>query len=155
MASSISGDPTLQDQAIAVAVSRFNQSVTQQLYARAEARYLQQGGQSANLTCVWVPGAFELPATVKGLAESGRYAGVLALGAIIKGETYHFEVLSQQVTQALLDVSLQVPVPIAFGVLTTFSLKQALERAGEQTGDKGAEAMTSLIEMVTLTPKLP
>ncbi len=155
MAPVITGELTLKDQSVAVVVSRFNSLVTRQLLTGAEDAFLRHGGKQANLTSVWVPGAFELPATVKRLADSGKYAGVLALGALIKGSTLHFEVLAHQVTRALVDLSLQVPVPVAFGLLTTLSLEQALERAGTKGGNKGAETMQSLIEMVNLTSKLP
>ena len=154
MAPVLTGELTLKNQAVAVVVSRFNNLVTQQLLTGAEDTFLRQDGKAANLTSVWVPGAFELPATVKRLANSGKYAGVLALGALIKGSTLHFEVLAHQVTRALIDLSLQVPVPVAFGLLTTLSLEQALERAETQGENKGAEAMQSLIEMVNLTSKL-
>ncbi len=143
MAPSISGELTLKNQAVAVVVSRFNGLVTGHLLAGAEDTFLRHGGKSANLTSVWVPGAFELPATVKRLAASGKYDGVLALGALIKGGTLHFEVLAHQVTRALMELSVQAPIPIAFGVLTTLSLEQALERAGTKAGNKGAEVMES------------
>lgn len=154
MAPSIVGQLTLKDQAIAVVASRFNSMITQQLLTGAEDAFLRHGGQADNLTVVWVPGSFEIPSTVKRLAESGKYDGILALGALIKGSTLHFDVLAHGLTRALTELSVQLPVPISFGVLTTMTLEQALERAGTKAGNRGAEAMQSLIEMISLTSKL-
>ena len=154
MGSTIVGDTTLQAQSLAVVVSRFNSTVTQQLLTGAEETYLGQGGMPEQLTTVWVPGSFELPATVKRLADTGRFDGLLALGALIKGSTLHFEVLAHQVTRALMELSISLPVPLAFGVLTTLNVEQALERAGPRASNKGAEAMQSLIEMISLHAKI-
>ncbi len=154
MAHIIVGELTIKDQAIAVVASRFNSMITQQLLTGAEDMFLRLGGDSEKLTVVWVPGSFEIPNTVKRLADSGRYDGVLALGALVKGSTLHFDVLAHQITRALTDLSMQLSVPVSFGVLTTLTLDQALERAGTKAGNKGAEAMQSLIEMISLTAKI-
>ena len=154
MSPTISGELTLKDQQIAVVVSRFNSMITRQLLAGAEDAFLRHGGKQDRVTVVWVPGSFELAATAKRLADSGKYDGILVLGALIKGHTLHFEVLAHQVTRALTDLSLQLAVPLSFGVLTTLTLDQALERAGTKAGNKGAEAMQSLIEMVNLAQQL-
>lgn len=154
MAPSIVGELTLKDQAVAIVASRFNSTITHQLLAGAEDAFLRHGGRSDNLTVVWVPGSFEIPTTVKRLADSGKYDGILALGALIKGNTLHFDVLASEVTRGLADLSRQLSVPLSFGVLTTLTLEQALERAGTKAGNKGAEAMQSLIEMINLTSKL-
>lgn len=154
MAPIIAGELTIKDRAIAVVVSRFNSMITQQLLTGAEDMFLRLGGDSEKLTVVWVPGSFEIPNTVKRLADSGRYDGVLALGALVKGSTLHFDVLAHQITRALTDLSMQLSVPVSFGVLTTLTLDQALERAGTKAGNKGAEAMQSLIEMISLISKL-
>ncbi|UCD37529.1 MAG: 6,7-dimethyl-8-ribityllumazine synthase [Fidelibacterota bacterium] len=154
MARSIVGEVILKDQAIAIVASRFNSMITQQLLSGAEDAFLRHGGKADKLTVVWVPGSFEIPATVKNLAESGQYQGVLALGALVKGSTAHFDVLASEVARGLTDLSVKLPVPISFGVLTTLNLEQALERAGTKAGNKGAEAMQSLIEMISLTAKL-
>ncbi len=122
--------------------------------AGAEDAFLRHGGRPDNLTVVWVPGSFEMPTTVKRLADSGKYDGILVLGALIKGSTLHFDVLAHQVTRALTELSVQLSVPLSFGVLTTLTLDQALERAGTKAGNKGAEAMQSLIEMISLTAKI-
>lgn len=154
MAQSIVGELALKNESIAVVASRFNSMITKQLLQGAEDTFLRHGGQEKNLTVVWVPGSFEIPTTVKRLAGSGKYQGVLALGALIKGSTQHFDVLAQEVTRALADVSVESPVPVSFGVLTALNLEQALERSGTKAGNRGAEAMESLIEMVSLNSKL-
>jgi 6,7-dimethyl-8-ribityllumazine synthase len=154
MAQTITGELVLKDQAVAIVASRFNSMITQQLLVGAEDTYLRHGGDQDKLSVVWVPGSFEIPATVKRLAESGDYAGVLVLGALIKGSTAHFDVLANEVTRALTNLSLEAPIPISFGVLATLNLEQALERAGTKAGNKGAEAMQSLIEMINLATKL-
>lgn len=155
MAQSIVGELALKNESIAVVASRFNSMITKQLLQGAEDSFLRHGGQEKNLTVVWVPGSFEIPKVVKQLAGSGKYQGVLALGALIKGSTQHFDVLAQEVTRALTELSVDSAVPVSFGVLTALSLEQALERAGTKAGNRGAEAMESLIEMVSLSSKLP
>ena len=154
MAPTITGELILKDQTVAIVASRFNSMITQQLISGAQDTFLRHGGNPDKLTVVWVPGSFEIPVTVKRLAESGKYAGVLALGALIKGSTAHFDVLATEVTRALANLSLELAVPVSFGVLTAHSLEQALERAGTKAGNRGAEAMQSLIEMINLTSKL-
>ena len=155
MVKTITGELTLSGQKIAVVVSRFNSTVTQALLSGAEDAFLRHGDAPDNLTVVWVPGAFEIPAVVRRLSGSCQFDGVLALGALIKGSTLHFEVLAHQVTRSLSETALQSKVPVSFGVLTTSTIEQALERAGTKAGNKGAETMQSLIEMVNLIPKLP
>ncbi len=151
----ISGELTLKTQKFAIVISRFNSTVTQALLSGAEDAFQRHGGAQDNLTVVWVPGAFEIPAVVRRLTGSGKFDGVLALGALIKGGTPHFDVLAQQVTKSLSDIAVHSDVPVSFGVLTTNTVEQAFERAGTKAGNKGAEAMQSLIEMVNLLPKIP
>ena len=154
MGITISGKLVLGTESVAIVVSRFNSTVTQSLVGGAEDAFIRHGGSEANLTTVWVPGAFELPGIAKRLAASGKYAGVVVLGALIKGSTPHFDVLAHQVTNALVEISTASTVPVAFGLLTTATLEQALERAGLKAGNKGAEAMQSLIEMIDVVRKI-
>ncbi|MFC1481041.1 6,7-dimethyl-8-ribityllumazine synthase [Candidatus Neomarinimicrobiota bacterium] len=154
MGVTISGKLILGAESVAIVVSRFNSTVTQSLVGGAEDAFVRHGGSEANLTTVWVPGAFELPGVAKRLAASGKYAGIVVLGALIKGSTPHFDVLAQQVTNALVELSTTTSVPIAFGLLTTSTLEQALERAGIKAGNKGAEAMQSLIEMIDVVRQI-
>ncbi|MCK4578659.1 MAG: 6,7-dimethyl-8-ribityllumazine synthase [Candidatus Marinimicrobia bacterium] len=154
MAHNITGSLTVKDHTIAIVVSRFNSTVTQALASGAEDTFLRHGGNEDDLSIIWVPGAFEIPAIVKRLTDSEKYDGVLALGALIKGATPHFDILAQQVTRSLAWLATQSSTPISFGVLTTATLEQALERAGNKAGNKGAEAMLGLIEMINLTIQL-
>ncbi len=151
----IYGELTLKTQKFAIVISRFNSTVTQALLSGAEDAFQRHGGASGNLTVVWVPGAFEIPAIVRRLTASGKFDGVLALGALIKGGTPHFDMLAHQVTKSLSEIAVHSDVPVSFGVLTTNTVEQAFERAGTKAGNKGAEAMQSLIEMVNLLPKIP
>ena len=134
---------------VAVVISRFNEQITGRLLDGAKEAFAQCGGDLANLTSVWVPGAFEIPAAAKSIAESGEVDGVLTLGVVIKGDTYHFEVISDSVARAIMDLTLTVDLPISFGVLTTYTLDQALDRSGSvSSGNKGAETMVALIESI-------
>ncbi|MFN4218499.1 MAG: 6,7-dimethyl-8-ribityllumazine synthase [Candidatus Bipolaricaulia bacterium] len=132
---------------IAVAVSQFNREITQEMLKAAQEE-LQRAGVS-EIEIFWVPGAFELPATVKRLAQSGRYDGILPLGCVIKGETAHFEHIARAVTDGLMRVTLECDTPIVFGVLTPYTEEQAWARIY-----KGAEAAKSLIELINLRKKL-
>ena len=134
--------------AIAIVVSRFNPNITAGLLAGAKAAFLAAGGVESDLEVTHVPGAFELPQMVQRLADKGRFAGILTLGCLIKGETLHFEVLAHAVTQTLAGMSVRLPVPLAFGVLTALSREQALERSIDGENNRGAEVMRSLLEMV-------
>ena len=131
-------------------VSRFNAEVTEGLLAGAVAA-LDAAGVSADArTIVRVPGAFELPITAQRLAESGRFDAVVCLGCLIKGDTMHFEYIAEAVSQGLSRVALDAGVPVAFGVLTTLTDEQALERARPGEGNKGAEVARAAIEMASL-----
>jgi 6,7-dimethyl-8-ribityllumazine synthase len=132
---------------IAVVVSQFNKEITQELLKAAQEE-LQRSGIS-EVDVFWVPGAFEIPATVKRLAQSGRYEGILPLGCVIKGETAHFEHIARAVTDGLMRVTLECETPIVLGVLTPYTEEQAWARIY-----KGAEAAKSLIELITLRRKL-
>lgn len=136
---------------LGVVVSRFNPEITGGLLYGAEQAFNGQGGDAAQLRTIWVPGSFELPQMVRQVANGGEVAGVLALGALIKGETLHFEVLAYAVTHALASLSTAIPVPLSYGLLTALHSEQAQERSQPGPGNKGTEAMLSLIEMVQHT----
>jgi len=132
---------------IAVVVSRFNASITQKLLAGAVAQLKRLGVREGGIEVMWVPGAFELPQAVKALAQTRKYDGILPLGCVIRGETPHFEYICQAVTYGLSELALRSEVPIVYGVLTTDTAEQALERAGSER-NKGAEAAASLIDLI-------
>lgn len=133
-----------------VLVARFNQFVTDRLLQGALELYTQHGGDPADTQVVIVPGAYEMPLAAQRVAASGRYDAIVALAAVVRGETPHFEYVSGAAAQGLSRVSLDSGVPIGFGVLTTDTMEQAIDRAGAKAGNKGAEAMRTAIEMANL-----
>ncbi len=146
----IEGELTARGARIALAVSRFNSFITESLLEGALDALRRHGAVEADLQVVRVPGAFEMPLVVQRLAASGRYDAVIALGAVIRGGTPHFEYVAGECTKGIAQASMQTGVPVAFGILTTDTIEQAIERAGTKAGNKGAEAALSAIEMVNL-----
>jgi 6,7-dimethyl-8-ribityllumazine synthase len=139
---------------IALLVARFNSVVTERLLDGALDAFLRHGGRAEDIEVVRVPGAFELPVVAKRMAKSGRYDGLVALAAVIRGDTPHFEYVSSAATNGLSAVALETGVPVGFGVLTTETLEQAIERAGSKGGNKGSEALLTAIETVNLLKAL-
>lgn len=131
-------------------VSRFNSFICDRLLEGALDTLLRHGAEEQLLTVVRVPGAFEIPLVAKKMAESGKYDAIVCLGAVIRGGTPHFDYVCAEVSKGIASVSLDAGLPVAFGVLTTDSVEQAIERAGTKAGNKGAEAAMSAIEMVSL-----
>ena len=140
---------------IALACSRFNDLITERLRAGALDSLVRHGVDEASITEVWAPGSFELPLVAERLAESGEFDAVIALGAVIRGATDHYEHVAGQCAAGLQRVQLDTGVPVIFAVLTTDTLEQALERAGVKAGNKGFEAAMTAIEMVDLLRQLP
>ncbi|HKQ62968.1 MAG TPA: 6,7-dimethyl-8-ribityllumazine synthase [Candidatus Polarisedimenticolaceae bacterium] len=139
---------------LALVVSRFNASVTERLLRGAEDCLERHGCGGDGRTVVWVPGAWELPLAVQRLASTRQYEAIVALGALIRGETPHFDVLAAQVARGLGELGLSAGVPVIFGVLTTDTLDQALERAGGKAGNAGWNAALSAVEMVSLLRRM-
>ncbi|WP_264720513.1 6,7-dimethyl-8-ribityllumazine synthase [Campylobacter upsaliensis] len=139
------------DEKIAIINSRFNHIITDRLVEGAKDAFLRHGGKEENLSLILVPGAFEVPFALKVAIESKKFDAICCLGAVIRGSTPHFDYVSAETTKGIANVSLTHNVPVSFGVLTTDNLEQAIERAGSKAGNKGFEAMTSLIEMLGLT----
>ncbi len=135
---------------VGIVVSRFNNLVTERLLDGARDRLRRSSVPEESTDVCWVPGAFEVPKAVHRIAQTGNYDGVIALAAVIRGATPHFEYIAGEVTKGLARVNLQVDVPVAFGVITADTIDQALERAGAKLGNKGAQAAETLIEMVNL-----
>jgi 6,7-dimethyl-8-ribityllumazine synthase len=138
----------------AVVVSRFNHLVGARLLEGCTRELLRREAGGGDIHVVWVPGAFEIPQTARVLAQSGRYDAIVALGVVIRGGTPHFDYVCRAVTDGVRDAVRDTGVPIAFGVLTTDDVEQALERAGGAHGNKGAEAALVAIEMAQLLPRL-
>jgi 6,7-dimethyl-8-ribityllumazine synthase len=139
---------------LAIVVARFNQFITDRLLDGATDAFLRHGGSVQDLEVVRVPGAFELPLAVRRLAEGGRFDAVVALGAVIRGETPHFDYVSSAAASGLAAVMNETGVPVGFGVLTTNTVEQAMDRAGAKAGNKGAEATLTAIEMANLLKTL-
>jgi 6,7-dimethyl-8-ribityllumazine synthase len=139
---------------VAIVVARFNQFITDRLLDGATDAFLRHGGAAQDLEVVRVPGAFELPLAARKLADSGRWDAVVALGAVIRGETPHFDYVSSAAAGGLAGVMNETGVPVGFGLLTTNTVEQAIDRAGAKAGNKGAEAMLTAIEMANLVKSL-
>lgn len=134
----------------ALVASRFNSFIVDQLEAGAIDALIRHGAKKEDVHLVKAPGAFELPIVVQKLAASKKYDAIIALGAVIRGGTPHFEYVAGECVKGIAQVSLQYSIPVSFGVLTVDTLEQAIERAGTKAGNKGAEATLSAIEMVSL-----
>ena len=150
----IEGDFTASDARFAIVASRFNGFIVESLIAGALDTLHRHGVVEANIDLIRVPGAFEMPLAAQQLAASNRYDGIIALGAVIRGSTPHFEYVAGECTKGLAMVSLQHSIPVGFGVLTTDTIEQAVERAGTKAGNKGADATLSVLEMVSLLRRL-
>ena len=146
----IEGDLRVQGARFCLVVSRFNSFVVERLLDGAIDALKRHGSEDSDLTLVRVPGAFEMPVVVQRLAAKGGYDAIVALGAVIRGGTPHFEYVAGECVKGIAHVSLKYGIPVAFGVLTVDSIEQAIERAGTKAGNKGAEAAMSAIEMVNL-----
>ena len=139
---------------LAIVVSRFNEIFTAKLLVGAEDAIRRTGGNTDDVVLVWVPGAYEIPLAAQKLAESGKFDAVIALGAVIRGSTPHFEYVCAEAAKGVAQASLKTGVPIAFGILTTENIQQTVERAGSKSGNKGFDAAMSAIEMANLFKKL-
>lgn len=135
---------------VVLVAARFNDMIVEQLIRGARDQLIRHGLSEDHLTCVRVPGAFELPLVCQQLAESGRYKGIVALGAVIRGQTPHFDFVASSCASGIMQASLKTNVPMVFGVLTTDTIEQAVERSGTKSGNKGADVALSLIEMMNV-----
>jgi 6,7-dimethyl-8-ribityllumazine synthase len=140
---------------VAIVASRFNETITRQLLEGALSGLRRCGLDEAGTTVAWVPGAFELPLAAQRLAASGEFDAVIALGAVIRGSTAHFEHVAGQAAAGLARAGLDTGVPVVFGLLTTDTIDQAIERSGTKAGNKGFDAALSAIEMADLLRQLP
>ncbi|NLO16787.1 MAG: 6,7-dimethyl-8-ribityllumazine synthase [Arcobacter butzleri] len=135
---------------VAIINGRFNHIITDRLVEGAKDAFIRHGGEEQNLDLILVPGAFEIPMALKKALQSGKYDAVCCVGAVIRGSTPHFDYVAAEATKGIANVSLEFGVPVSNGVLTTDTIEQAIERAGSKAGNKGAEAMTVIIEMLSL-----
>ncbi|MGD9343908.1 MAG: 6,7-dimethyl-8-ribityllumazine synthase [Desulfuromonadales bacterium] len=135
---------------IGLLASRFNSFVSERLVEGAIDALLRHGGEQEDISVVRVPGAYEIPPTAKQMAESGRYDAIVCLGAVIRGATPHFEYVSAEVSKGVASVAIDSGIPVTFGVLTTDTIEQAIERAGSKAGNKGFDAAMAAVEMANL-----
>ncbi len=138
----------------AILATRFNDFIVDRLIGGAVDYLVRHGADKKNITLIRIPGAFEMPVVCQKLAQSGEYDGILALGAVIRGGTPHFDYVAGEATKGLAQVSLASGVPVGFGLLTTDNIEQAIERAGTKAGNKGVEAAAALLETVQVMRQL-
>ncbi|AIF43094.1 6,7-dimethyl-8-ribityllumazine synthase [Virgibacillus sp. SK37] len=150
----IEGNLVGTDLKLGIVVSRFNDFITGRLLDGAIDASKRHGVEENNITVVWVPGAFELPLAAKKLAGSERYDAIITLGTVIRGATSHFDYVSGEAAKGIANAGMQSEVPVIFGVLTTDTIEQAIERAGTKAGNKGADAAVTAIEMANLYKQL-
>lgn len=150
----IAGHLDATNKKFALVVSRFNELISKKLLEGALDCLLRHGASADNISLIWVPGSFEIPIAAARLAKSGKYHAVLCLGAVIRGGTPHFDYIAAEVAKGIAQTALQYQFPVSFGVLTTDTIEQALERAGTKAGNKGWDAAISAIEMANLWEKL-
>ena len=135
---------------VGIVAARFNEFIVSKLLSGCEDGLLRHGVRSEDIAVAWVPGAFEIPLAAQTMAKSGKYDAVITLGAVIRGATSHYDYVCAEVSKGVAQTSLATGVPVLFGVLTTDTIEQAIERAGTKAGNKGAECAQGAIEMVNL-----
>ena len=144
------GKLVAQEMRVGIVCARFNEFIVSKLLSGCQDTLLRHGVRDEDMDVAWVPGAFEIPLIASKMAKSGRYDAVIALGAVIRGSTSHYDYVCSEVSKGLAQASLSSGVPVLFGVLTTDTIEQAIERAGTKAGNKGAECAQGAIEMVNL-----
>lgn len=150
MINTIEGKLTVENEKFCIIVARFNEFITSKLLSGAIDELKRHGVAEENITVAWTPGAFEIPLVAQKFAKSKKYSAIIALGAVIKGSTSHFDYVCAEVSKGVATVGLATEVPVIFGVLTTENIEQAIERAGTKAGNKGSDSAKSAIEMVNL-----
>ena len=133
-----------------IVASRFNEIIVNKLLAGAVDGLVRHGVEESNITAAWVPGAFEIPVAASRMAQSGKFDAVICVGAVIRGDTSHYDYVCSEVSKGIAQVGLQTGIPVLFGVITTENIEQAIARAGSKAGNKGYDCALSAIEMVNL-----
>ncbi|MEI6055321.1 MAG: 6,7-dimethyl-8-ribityllumazine synthase [Lentisphaerota bacterium] len=144
------GDLIAKGSKFGIIVGRFNEFISSKLLGGAIDGLLRHGASESDIEVTWVPGAFEIPLAAKKMTESGKFNAVICLGTVIRGSTPHFDFVASEMSKGIAKVSLDSGIPVIFGVLTTDSIEQAIERAGTKSGNKGYDAAVSAIEMANL-----
>ncbi len=146
----LEGKLVAQDMKVGIVASRFNEFITSKLLSGAVDGLVRHGVKEEDITTAWVPGAFEIPLIAGKMAKSGKYDAVICVGAVIRGATSHYDYVCNEVSKGIAQVSLQSDIPVLFGVVTTDTIEQAIERAGTKAGNKGYDCALSAVEMVNL-----
>jgi 6,7-dimethyl-8-ribityllumazine synthase len=154
MANIIEGTLVSKGKNYGIVISRFNEFISNKLLGGALDALQRHGVENGEITVAWVPGAFEIPIAARKMVDSGRYNAIIALGAVIRGSTPHFDYVAAEVSKGVAQISLHSGVPVLFGVLTTDTIEQAIERAGTKAGNKGFDAAVAAIEMANLMEQL-
>jgi len=136
-----------------IIASRFNSFIVEKLITGSKDSIIRNGGDEENIDITFVPGAFEIPITAKKIAQQKKYDGIICLGCIIRGDTPHFDYIASEVSKGIAQTMLETGTPISFGILTTDTIEQAIDRAGTKSGNKGFDATQSIIEMINLFKK--
>ena len=150
----IEGLLTVNNEKFCIVVSRFNEFICSKLLSGAIDELKRHGVSENNIDVVWCPGAFEIPLVAKKCAKTSKYSAIIALGAVIKGSTSHYDYVCAEVSKGVASVGLETEIPVIFGVLTTDNIEQAIERAGTKAGNKGFDAAKAAIEMVSLLGRI-
>jgi 6,7-dimethyl-8-ribityllumazine synthase len=153
-ANHIEGSLTAEGKSFGIVASRFNDFIVKALLDGALDGIRRHGGDAGSVDVAWVPGSYEIPVVAREMALSGRHDAVICLGAVIRGATAHFDYVAGGVANGISSIALETGIPVIFGVITTETIEQAIERAGTKMGNKGFEAAVSAIEMSNLMPKL-
>ena len=154
MANIIEGKLSAKGKKFGIVISRFNELISSQLLSGAQDCLKRHDCKDADITVAWVPGSFEIPITAKKMVQSEKFDAVICLGAVIRGGTPHFEYIASEVSKGVANVGLETGLPVIFGIITSDSIEQAIERAGTKAGNKGWDAALSAIEMVNLFSKI-
>lgn len=139
---------------VAIVASRFNEIIVNKLLGGAVDGLVRHGVEEDNITAAWVPGAFEIPVVASKMAQSGKYDAVICVGAVIRGQTTHYDYVCNEMSKGIAEVGLDTGIPVLFGIVTTENIEQAIARAGSKSGNKGYDCALSAIEMVNLMEQL-
>ena len=139
---------------VGIVASRFNEIIVNKLLGGAVDGLVRHGVEEQNITAAWVPGAFEIPSVASKMAKSGNYDAIICVGAVIRGETSHYDYVCNEVSKGIAQVGLATGVPVLFGIVTTENIEQAIERAGTKAGNKGYDCAMSALEMISLLRKI-
>lgn len=150
----LEGQLTAKGMRIGIIAARFNEFITSKLISGALDTLRRHGAEEDNITLAWVPGAFEIPLVAKKMAQSGKYDGLICLGAVIRGATSHYDYVCNEASKGIAMVNMETGIPTGFDVLTTENIEQAVERAGTKAGNKGSDTAMAVMEMVNLTKQL-